>query len=427
MRYLYSAVLYLLIPFILVRMLLRSRNAPAYRRRLAERFGFFSDGKGQLGSPAIWVHAVSLGETIAAAPVVEDLLERYPEHTLVLTTTTPTGSERARALFGARVLHVYAPWDLPGAVKRFVKKVQPELLVIMETELWPNMLHYSAVGGAKIILANARMSERSASGYLRFSTLSKSMLSKLTKVACQSPDDGRRMIDIGLAREKLEITGSIKFDLELSSELREQSLDLKKDWGLEHRPALVAASTHPGEDEIILKAFAALKTSMPNCLLLLVPRHPERFETVFELCRAEGWQVKRRSQGIAPGQNDDIVVGDTMGELLLLLSLGKVAIIGGSLVEHGGHNALEASAWGVPVVTGPAMFNFAEISDLLCNARAMIKLNRAEDLGDTLQELLRDQQRLEDMGASALGVVADNRGAKKRLMALIDEQMSAAR
>lgn len=425
MRYLYSAALYALIPFIVVRMLLRSRKAPAYRRRLAERFGIFTDASGQLGGPAIWVHAVSLGETIAAAPVVEDLLKRYPQHALVLTTTTPTGSERAQALFGDRVFHVYAPWDLPGAVKRFVKKVQPQLLVIMETELWPNMLHYSAVSGAKIVLANARMSERSAAGYKRFSALSGSMLTDLNKVACQSPDDGRRMMDMGLSQEKLEVTGSIKFDLELNAEIREQSLGLKRDWGLEHRPLLVAASTHPGEDEIILEAFSQLRTSVDDCLLLLVPRHPERFDAVFELCRAGGWQVKRRSEGAAPRSSDDIVLGDTMGELLVLLGLGTVAIIGGSLVEHGGHNALEASAWGVPVVTGSAMFNFAEISELLCDAGAMIMLTRAESLGNTLQELFTDQQRLQEMGASGLSVVANNRGAKKRLMALIDEQMAA--
>ncbi len=425
MRFLYSAVLYVLIPFFLLRMLLRSRKAPAYRRRLAERFGMFCVAGGPLGGRVIWVHAVSVGETIAAAPLVEDLLKRYPEHTVVLTTTTPTGSERVRALFGDRVVRVYAPWDLPGAVKRFLKKVQPQLLVIMETELWPNMLHYSAAGGTKIVLANARMSERSASGYKRFSALSQSMLTNLNKVACQSSDDGDRMIAMGLKPEQLEVTGSIKFDLELNADIREQSLGIKKEWGLENRPVLVAASTHPGEDEIILAAFAELRTSVDNCLLLLVPRHPERFEDVFELARTQGWQVRRRSEAIAPVASDDVVVGDTMGELLLLLSLGTVAIIGGSLVEHGGHNALEASAWGVPVVTGPSMFNFTEISELLCDAGAMIMLSRADSLGSTLQELFANQQRLQEIGASGLQVVADNRGAKKRLLALIDEQMAA--
>lgn len=425
MRFFYSAILYCSVPFIVLKMLLRSRKAPAYRKRLAERFGLFPVAVGQIEQPAIWVHAVSVGETIAAAPVVEDLLQRYPRHTVVLTTTTPTGSERVGALFGDRVVHVYAPWDLPGAVKRFLKKVRPQLLVIMETELWPNMLHYSAASGAKIVLANARMSERSASGYKRFSSLTQSMLTNLNKVACQSQSDANRMLEMGLQAEQLEVTGSIKFDLELNSQMRERSLQMKARWGLGHRPLLVAASTHPGEDEIILAAFDELRSSIDNCLLLIVPRHPERFDDVFELCGSKGWQVLRRSEGVPPSPADDIVVGDTMGELLLLLSLGSVAVIGGSLVEHGGHNALEASTWGVPVVTGPSMFNFTEISELLCNAGAMIMLNRAEQLGSTLQELFSNRQRLQQMGESGLRVVAENRGAKKRLLALIDEQMAA--
>jgi 3-deoxy-D-manno-octulosonic-acid transferase len=251
------------------------------------------------------------------------------------------------------------------------------------------------------------------------------MLTDLNKVACQSQGDANRMLEMGLRPEQLEVTGSIKFDLELNPQLRERSLQMKSQWGLEHRPLLVAASTHPGEDEIILTAFAELRTSVDNCLLLLVPRHPERFEAVFELCSARGWRVRRRSEGGAPLPGDDIIVGDSMGELLLLLSLGNVAVIGGSLVEHGGHNALEASTWGVPVVTGPSMFNFSEISELLSNAGAMIMLSRAEDLGSTLQELFGNQQLLQEMGESGLRVIAENRGAKKRLLALIDEQLAA--
>lgn len=424
MRFLYSAVLYCAIPFFFLRMLSRSRKAPQYRRRLAERFAIFPVAEEFLSKPTIWVHAVSVGETIAAAPIVEDLLARYPDHTLVLTTTTPTGSERVRALFQDRVFHVYVPWDLPGAVRRFVKKIRPQLLIIMETELWPNMLHYSAVGGARIVLANARMSEKSASGYKRLSALSRPMLASLDKVACQSEADGERFIDMGLPRGKLEVTGSIKFDLEISKELREQSAQLHREWRLNSRPLLIAASTHPGEDEKILDAFVQLRSASQNCLLLLVPRHPERFDTVYNMCRDRKWRVLRRSQGVAPELRDDIVIGDTMGELLLLLSLGSVAFIGGSLVDHGGHNALEASAWGVPVVSGPSMFNFTEISGLLCEADAMIMLDQPDLLGTTLTELLVSRQRLQDMGANGLRVVAENRGAKKRLMALIDDQMS---
>jgi 3-deoxy-D-manno-octulosonic-acid transferase len=423
MRYLYSAVLYVLLPFILLRMLIRSRQAPAYRQRIAERFGIIDEDTACQGRPVIWVHAVSVGETLAAAPLIEDLLKRYPDHRIVVTTTTPTGSERVQALFGDRVFHVYAPWDLPGAVSRFIGKLQPQLLLIMETELWPNMLHYAKRQGCSIVLANARMSARSASGYARFSTLVHDMLAKLDVVACQSADDGERLLTLGLPESALHVTGSIKFDLELDADIRARANALTRDWNTSARKILIAASTHPGEDEQVLAAFKRLRESLDNCLLLIVPRHPERFDDVFRQCENAGYRVVRRSTGRAPGPGDDIVIGDTMGELLLLLSLADVAIIGGSLVPHGGHNVLEASAWGVPVVTGPHMFNFAEISDLMVAAGAMVRLQDPVDLAPTLTELFSDEAGREHMGLQGQRVVADNRGAKKRLLALIDDTM----
>lgn len=426
MRYLYSALLYCLIPLILVRMLLRSRAAPAYRKRLAERFGAFTQDQECGDKPVLWVHAVSVGEAIAAAPVIETLLECYPRHRVVVTTTTPTGSERVKALFGDRVFHVYAPWDLPGAVQRFLKSVQPDLLLIMETELWPNMLHYSRRAGCRIVLANARMSQRSARGYARFSTLTRNMLTDLTVVACQSKNDSDRLLTLGLSKDRLEVTGSIKFDLELDAQIRLKAEQLSESWHTANRPVLVVASTHPGEDEQVLAAFGQLRKTAKNCLLVLVPRHPERFDAVYEQCAASGWKVLRRSADQPPSPSDDIVLGDTMGELLLLLSLADVAVIGGSLVEHGGHNVLEASAWGVPVVTGPHMFNFAQISELLSEAGAMITLDDPLKLGQCLTDLFADRTKRETMGAMGQQVVADNRGAKARLLALIKEQVASA-
>jgi 3-deoxy-D-manno-octulosonic-acid transferase len=426
MRLLYSAFLYILFPAIVLRMLLRSRKAPAYRHRLAQRLGFFEAVPDTFDKPVIWVHAVSVGETLAAAPLIEDLLLRYPEHQLVVTTTTPTGSERVQALFAGRVFHVYAPWDLPGAVKRFVDRVQPRLLLIMETELWPNMLHYSARAGCAVVLANARMSERSARGYLRFPGLTRSMLDSIDMVACQSEADGERLLGLGLEPQRLEITGSIKFDLELGEDLKERSAQLADHWGTGNRPVLVAASTHSGEDEQILQAFSLLRSSVKDLLLILVPRHPERFQSVQQLCADAGWAVCRRSEGRAPQRDTDVVVGDTMGELVLLLSLADVAIIGGSLVPHGGHNVLEAAAWGVPVITGPHMFNFAEISELLSSAGAMIALEDPLNLGACLSELFADGARRARMGKAGREVVSSNRGAKKRLLALIDQQIQSA-
>jgi 3-deoxy-D-manno-octulosonic-acid transferase len=424
MRYLYSALFYILLPFIVLRMLWRSRRASAYRQRLAERFGLFSP-RPELTVPAIWVHAVSVGETLAAAPLIEVLLQRYPGYRVVVTTTTPTGSAQTLALFGDRVFHVYAPWDLPGAVGRFLDRTHPALLLIMETELWPNMLHYSRARGCRILLANARLSDRSARGYARLGGLTQQMLSELTTVACQTATDGQRFLALGLPPTALQVTGSIKFDLELDADLRARALLLKRALGASRRPVLVAASTHAGEEELILDAFAALRQrGNDKCLLVLVPRHPERFDGVHDLCLRQGWRVVRRSSGIDPGPVTDILLGDTMGELLLLLGSATVAVIGGSLVERGGHNVLEPAAWGVPVVTGPYMHNFAEISDLLTAAGAMIRLAQPVQLSQCLLQLLADPRRCHQMGMAGQQVVADNRGARERLLMLVAQLLA---
>jgi 3-deoxy-D-manno-octulosonic-acid transferase len=424
MRYLYSALFYALLPVVVLRMLLRSRRAPAYRRRLAERFGLFGEVPGVGARPVIWVHAVSVGETLAAVPLIETLLQRWPDHRLVVTTTTPTGSERVQALFGERVFHVYAPWDLPGAVKRFLRRTRPRLLLLMETELWPNMLHASSAAGCRIVLANARLSERSARGYARFGALTRQMLQELDTVACQSAADGQRFLQLGLPAGALRVTGSIKFDLALDDDLRQRAAALRREYAADSRPVLVAASTHPGEDEQVLAAFATVRERFGDSLLVLVPRHPERFGEVHDLCLRGGWRVVRRSAGVAPPADTDIVLGDTMGELLLLLSAGSVAVIGGSLVERGGHNVLEAAAWGVPVVTGPHMFNFAEISELLTGAGAMVMVEDPAKLGACLVELLGDPQRRRQMGAAGQEVVAANRGARQRLLQLVADNLA---
>ena len=420
MRYLYSALFYALLPFVILRMLWRSRRAPAYRRRLAERCGWFQP-RPDLARPAIWVHAVSVGETLAAAPLLENLLNQYPDHCLVVTTTTPTGSERLRALFGARVFHVFAPWDLPGPVSRFLRRTRPRLLLLMETELWPNMLHLSRKAGCRVLLANARLSARSAAGYRRLGGLTRDMLRQLDAVACQSDADGKRFLELGLPAPALQVVGSVKFDLTLGADLVARAEQLRSEFGGPQRAVLVAASTHPGEEALILSALRALRASpaLQHCLLVLVPRHPERFDEVFELCRAQGWRVQRRSAGASPVASDDILLGDTMGELLLLLGTATVAVVGGSWVEHGGHNVLEPAAWGVPVVTGPSLFNFAQSARLLIAAGALVRLESGAELAPCLQALLADARRREAMGAAGRQVLAENRGATARLLALV--------
>jgi 3-deoxy-D-manno-octulosonic-acid transferase len=285
------------------------------------------------------------------------------------------------------------------------------------------MLHQARRAGCHSLLANARLSERSARGYARVGGLTREMLATLDTVAAQSAADGERLVELGLQREKLHITGSIKFDLELGNRLQREVEALRLALGADRRHIVVVASTHPGEDEQVLAAFAMLRQNHPDCLLIIVPRHPERFDDVYRLCVSAHWQVCRRSSGELPGSDDDVLLGDTMGELLTLLGTATIAVIGGSLVEHGGHNALEASAWGVPVVTGPYMFNFTEISDLLTAAGAMIKLADPSELGASLDALLSEEQRRSAMGAAGREVVADNRGARQRLLALIDAAM----
>ena len=421
MRFLYSALFYLLLPAILLRMLWRSRRAPAYRQRLAERFGFFSCPAEVTSGRVIWVHAVSVGETLAAAPLIEDLLAAYPDYQLVVTTTTPTGSERVKSLFGDRVFHVYSPWDMPGPVRRFVTRIRPELLVIMETELWPNLLHYTHREGCRILLANARLSARSARGYGRLAGLTRQMLDQLNAVACQASADGQRLVGLGLPPERLTVTGSIKFDIDLNDSIRQQAAQLKASLA---RPVLLGSSTHAGEEALLLDAFETLREDFPNLLCLLVPRHPERFESVYQLCLARGLTIARRSAGEVPGAQHQVLLGDTMGELRLLSGVASICVIGGSFIEHGGQNVLEAAAWAVPVVSGPHMFNFTEITSLLTAAGGMQQLAAADQLADTLLTLLADDARREAMGLAAAGVVAANRGAKAQLLTMIRAQLA---
>ena len=421
MRYLYSALFYLLLPFIVMRMLWRSRNAPAYRQRLAERLGFFPSLQKSASGRVIWVHAVSVGETLAAAPLIEDLLRDYPEDQLVVTTTTPTGSERVQALFGNRVFHVYSPWDMPGAVCRFLSRIRPDLLLVMETELWPNLLHYSGQRGCRIVLGNARLSARSARGYGKLAALTREMLRQLDVVACQSPADGERLLALGLPPQRLHVTGSIKFDIELDISLREEVEAMKQALG---RPILLGSSTHASEEEIILDAFSIARQSIPDLLCLLVPRHPERFEAVYQLCLARDLKTARRSEGEPVDESTSVLLGDTMGELRLLSGLAAVCVIGGSFIEHGGQNVLEAAAWGVPVVSGPHMYNFAEITELLTSAGAMCQLQSPGELAPAVLSILEDASRQTAMGSAGQAVVAANRGAKEKLLGLVAAQLN---
>ncbi|MBK8132894.1 MAG: lipid IV(A) 3-deoxy-D-manno-octulosonic acid transferase [Gammaproteobacteria bacterium] len=416
-RLLYSLLLYLLLPAVLLRLCWRARRAPDYARRWGERFGRVAP----LSGPVIWVHAVSVGETLAAAPLIRHLRTRHPRATLLVTTTTPTGSQRVRALFGSAVAHCYAPYDFPDAVARFLRRVQPALLVIMETELWPNLLHACATRGIPVVLANARLAACSAWGYAKAKPLTAPMLRALTRVAAQTAADGQRLLALGLAPDKLQITGNLKFDLDLSPELRARAAALRQAWaGSGPRPVWLAASTHAGEDELMLAAHAEILRVLPAALLVLVPRHPERFASVHAACVRAGFATRCRSEAGAVAPETQVLLGDTMGELLAFCGAADVVFVGGSLVPVGGHNLIEPAAWGRPVLAGPHLFNFAEAAALLQAAGGLRICADGAALATAVIELLTEPDHRATIGAAARAVAEANRGALARLTAAIE-------
>lgn len=423
-RLLYTLFFYAIVPLVLLRLCYRALKAPAYRHRIGERFGFFRrpnvDG-------CIWVHAVSVGEAIAAAPLIRRLLQQYPDIPLVVTTMTPTGSERVRALFGDSVFHVYAPYDLPDAVARFLNRVRPRLAVIMETEIWPNTVAACRKRGIDVLLANARLSERSANGYARLAGLTRLVFGQLSHVVAQTQADADRFTELGVDRAALTVSGSIKFDISLGEPLRAEAARLKQLWSEGgQRQLWIAASTHEGEDEQILDAFAQLRHRQGEALLILVPRHPERFERVAALVSERGFTLHRRSRGEALAPGTQVLLGDTMGELLLLYGCADVATVGGSLIEHGGHNSLEPAAWGLPLVNGPSEFNFAQVSELLQQAGALEVAEDSAALAARVGELLQQPERARVAGEAARAVVEANRGALDRLLAVVGRYLPAA-
>lgn len=419
MRGLYSLLLYLGLPLVLARLYWRGRRAPEYRRRWGERLGFVEPLPGAGG---IWIHAVSVGETRAALPLARALRERYPQAPLLITTTTPTGSRQVRDAFGETVAHVYAPYDLPDAVNRFLDRTRPRLGVIMETELWPNLFYACELRGIPLIVANARLSERSARGYARFAGLSRQTLARTAVIAAQAEADAARFRALGAPR--VQVTGNLKYDLTLPEDLAECGAELRRALGV-NKPILIAASTHAGEEEPVLDAFAELRRTRPELRLVLVPRHPERFAGVAELCAGRGLRVIRRSEGRPCDPATDVFLGDTMGELLLFFAAADVAFVGGSLVEVGGHNVMEPALLGLPVLFGPHMFNFADASRQLLEAQAAWQVADAAELAATAAGLFAAPARRQAAGRRGRQVVENNRGALAALLAIIAGVLAA--
>lgn len=416
MRVFYSALWYLLLPFLFLRLWLRGRQAPAYRQRWKERMAW-GYKPGTLKN-SLWVHAVSVGETLAAVPMIERLLADYPDTPLLVTTTTPTGSERVRALFGDRVTHVYCPWELPTALNRFLRAFDPKLVVVLETELWPNLCAAVKRHGAKLMLMNGRLSEKSYRGYSKFPRLVRPMMARFDALAVQTPVEARRYVALGAWPERVHATGSVKFDMTLDEPVKQAAANLKDTFA--GRPVWIAASTHPGEDEPVLAAHQAILAQRPDALLVLVPRHPERFDSVAALILAQKLTLARRSREDAVQPDTQVYLADTMGELLMLFGVADLAFVGGSLVPVGGHNLLEPAAWEKPVLTGPHLHNFTAISGLLDDAGALTVVEDSDALATALQALFADSEKRQHQGLAAAGVVEANRGALEKGLALID-------
>ena len=424
-RTLYSLLLYLLLPLILMRLLWRGVKAPAYRRRWGERFALY---RGEASRVKVWIHTVSVGEFVATIPLIRALCEEIPAQQILVTTMTPTGSARVKETFGDQVQHVYLPYDLPDAVVRFLRHFHPTVALVMETELWSNLFHHCAARQIPLLLGNVRLSQRSLKGYQRWiPRLAREALQQVSWAAVQGEADRGRLIELGMNAGSTEVTGSIKFDLTLPESLQEQGVALREALGAS-RPVWIAASTREGEEGYILDAHRQVVQQMPDALLLLVPRHPERFDGVARQVQSTGFELARRSQDIYPHPSPppargraldssiQVYLGDTMGEMLLLYAASDVTYVGGSLVPTGSHNMLEPAALGKPVLFGPHRFNFAEISQMLIDQGAACEVQDANKLAAQVIDLLQRPDRRAQMGAQGVRVVEQNRGALLKLL-----------
>jgi 3-deoxy-D-manno-octulosonic-acid transferase len=417
-RLLYTLLIYCAVPFAFGGVLWRGLRDRSYWQGLSERFGW---GR-RLSPPALWLHAVSMGEVSAAAPLVRALRARYPEYSVVVTTATPTGRARATSLFGESVEVRFLPYDTPGAVARFMDRVQPRLAVIMETELWPNLYHQCARQGVPLVLASARLSAKSVARYQRLGSLARGIFSATSVVAAQTAVDAERFMAIGAPSARVTVAGNIKFDLEIGAGVLAAGRALRAQFG-STRPVWIAGSTHAGEETTVLAAHAQLPA---DALLLLVPRHPDRFDAVAELLSQSGLKFTRRSGGTAPDGSVRVMLVDSMGELAALYAAADAAFVGGSLVPIGGHNLLEPAALGLPVLTGPFTANGKEIAQLLLAQGAALQVVDARGLADALGRLLADPAERRRMGAIGQHIVESNRGSVARLLGLIEPLVDPA-
>ena len=410
----------LALPFIFLRLLLRSIRVPSYRQRWPERLGIFSGSK--LAKNGIWIHAVSVGEVVAAIPLIKSLQAKYPTMLLTVTTTTPTGSQRLKQSLQETVNHVFMPYDIPWAINSFIKKIQPSCLIIMETELWPNLLHVCKSVNIPVIIANGRISDKSLSGYHKIKGFVAQMLQQVTFVAAQSKLDAERFLLLGLTANKMQISGNLKFDVQVPELQQQLGKSLKANLGA--RQVLVAASTHAGEEEQIIAAFKYIKHKFPDCLLILVPRHPDRFNSVAKLLDENQLSYRRRTQNATVDLDTQVLLGDTMGELNIFYAAADLAFVGGSLIPIGGHNLLEPVALGVTTITGPFISNFQEITDKLRHAGAIRIVQDSNQLAELALVLLAQDSLRHEISLSGLAMIEQNRGAVLKVLNILSSYLS---
>lgn len=416
MRFAYATLTYLLLPVYACYWFFRGLGNRTYWDRFGQRFGM---GYPRLVGGCIWVHAVSVGEVQAAVPLVNALTERFPDRHLLITTVTPTGAARVRLLFGDSVEHCYIPFETPNAVTNFFNAMEPEIALIMETEIWPNLYHECGRRIIPLVLVSARISPKSARSYRKLLPLFKETLSHGIVIAAQSEVDADRFRSLGAAAERTWVTGNIKFDIEMVEDLPERGALLRRD-NFEDRPVWVAASTHDREEKLVLYAHRQVQKRFPAAVLVLIPRHPERFATVRTLLHKEGFRFVSRTDGLPCTSDTEVYLVDTMGEVPLFYAAANVAFVGGTLVPIGGHNLLEPAALGRPVITGPHLFNTQDIANMFERLGASITVNNADELGTAVADLFSDPELAKDIGAHGMEIVRQNRGSLERLLTLLE-------
>ena len=412
MRFLYTLVVYFLLPFALARLAWRARRQPGYVRHVAERFGYYAAAP---EAPLIWLHAVSVGETRAAEPLVRALQAKHPQHRILLTHMTPTGRETGETLFGGSIARCYLPYDFPGAVARFLDHFRPRAGIMMETEIWPNLIRAGRARSIPLFLVNARLSEKSYAGYRRFGGLVRESLAGFAAVAAQSEDDARRLAALGAG--EVRVTGNVKFDIAPPPEQLELGQALRRGMG-DARPVLLAASTREGEEALLLDALEGIVAA--GLLTVIVPRHPQRFDEVARLLEARGVRYQRRSANAATAPGTRVVLGDSMGEMFAYYAACDLAFIGGSLLPLGGQNLIEACAVGKPVLIGPSTYNFADAVELAVQAGAAIQVPDPAALAREAGRLLRDPAAARRMSQAAVAFANAHRGATARVLELIE-------